>query len=570
MSAGPAPSRARGRPPQAPCRVRDGVGLVGGCGLGARTWEFWRIGGAGGTGHEQAGRERGKATARPGAGVGRLLIPRTTASRVVTADAEPLTPVRGASAPCGVCVDIGEIGRDPRLAPLLSHRRDVSISRSAATSAQGRRRETDPLAVRSARSGRSVAVGGARPAAPSRARQVDPALPGSAMPGGSRGPRPAQPAADSDGRSPVRTAIAAAPPSPRPAAARAAGSVADAGVHVHAGGGLGPRGLLLPGAAGGVSGGVLPRCPADRTMARVGCGGGRPVRPRRPGRGVRLRALLDGARRDGAPLVAPVLRADPRGRLPVVPLVAVVRARAASCGMDPDVLFMEPRHRALFGVLATRVDKQPGGRDAVLAAHRPAVGQMLAYLQWEDRHGLRGHEGDGQRAARVGTAGWIAARFEHHTSRTVHTLLVVPNLVHGADGKWSALDSRAVHRHATIASCLFRAVRRGQLTRRLGVCWTAPDKGIAEIRGLPVQRLTVTVPWAAGPRDHGCAMSCHRAPGVTVEVALLQGTGALTREAGYVARSRGRTANPLCIPERDDTPADGPHAGGRISTGGPP
>jgi len=48
-------------------------------------------------------------------------------------------------------------------------------------------------------------------------------------------------------------------------------------------------------------------------------------------------------------------------------------------------------------------------------------------------------------------------------------------------------------------------------------------------------------------------MTCHKAQGATVETALLYGTGALTREAGYVALSRGRAANHLYVP---DNPVD--------------
>ena len=43
--------------------------------------------------------------------------------------------------------------------------------------------------------------------------------------------------------------------------------------------------------------------------------------------------------------------------------------------------------------------------------------------------------------------------------------------------------------------------------------------------------------------DHAYAMTCHKAQGLTVDTALLYGTAALTREAGYVGMSRGRQAN---------------------------
>jgi ATP-dependent exoDNAse (exonuclease V) alpha subunit len=64
-------------------------------------------------------------------------------------------------------------------------------------------------------------------------------------------------------------------------------------------------------------------------------------------------------------------------------------------------------------------------------------------------------------------------------------------------------------------------------------------------------QVTVGADWAGRHLDHGYAMTCHKSQGATVDVALLFGTAALTREAGYVALSRGRAANHLYVP--DDT-----------------
>jgi len=64
--------------------------------------------------------------------------------------------------------------------------------------------------------------------------------------------------------------------------------------------------------------------------------------------------------------------------------------------------------------------------------------------------------------------------------------------------------------------------------------------------------LTVPAGWAAGHLDHGYAMTCHKAQGLTVDVALLYGAGGITREAGYVGLSRGRVANHLYVAEADD------------------
>jgi conjugative relaxase-like TrwC/TraI family protein len=48
-----------------------------------------------------------------------------------------------------------------------------------------------------------------------------------------------------------------------------------------------------------------------------------------------------------------------------------------------------------------------------------------------------------------------------------------------------------------------------------------------------------------GRLAHAYALTAHKAQGMTVEVALLWGSAALTREIGYVAMSRGRAANYL-------------------------
>jgi conjugative relaxase-like TrwC/TraI family protein len=132
---------------------------------------------------------------------------------------------------------------------------------------------------------------------------------------------------------------------------------------------------------------------------------------------------------------------------------------------------------------------EPDVAAKVQEAHAKAVSSALGYLDREVAHGLRGHQGDGQRAARIGTDGFVAAAFGHRASREndpqLHTHVVIANLLHGEDGKWTAVDSRALHRHATTASYVYQATLRSELTRELGVAWTPVDKGIAEIRGVP-------------------------------------------------------------------------------------
>jgi conjugative relaxase-like TrwC/TraI family protein len=149
-----------------------------------------------------------------------------------------------------------------------------------------------------------------------------------------------------------------------------------------------------------------------------------------------------------------------------------------------DVTVSAPKSVSLvFGLAGPHVAEQ------VRAAHAAAVEQAWSYLQTKASAALRGHHGDGQSAARIATDGPVVAAFDHTTSRAgdpqLHTHLVIPNLVHGADGRWSAMDTRALYRHAATASEIYHATLRGELTLRLGVAWTTPSRGRPEIAGIP-------------------------------------------------------------------------------------
>jgi conjugative relaxase-like TrwC/TraI family protein len=77
---------------------------------------------------------------------------------------------------------------------------------------------------------------------------------------------------------------------------------------------------------------------------------------------------------------------------------------------------------------------------------------------------------------------------------------------------------------------------------------------------MQVGEITTTVPagyLATGGLDHGYALTVHQSQGMTCEQALLLGSDALYREAGYVGLSRGRQRNDLHLVERaaDEDPA---------------
>jgi len=274
-----------------------------------------------------------------------------------------------------------------------------------------------------------------------------------------------------------------------------------------------------------------------------------------------LGALLAGESPTGERLVGPVMRLDPRARVPAEPVVATLQAVAAergvalaalgledasavakaaaaleraqrrvvwpvpslrvdvvdrvlrAVGADPVRVLRGRRGRDRFTAamrrLDARVDVRLSGLDFTLsapksvsvlyglgsepvaaqvrAAHDVAVRQALAYMERMSARGLRGHHGRGHRYA--ATDGLVAAAFEHRTSREgdpqLHTHVVVANLVRGIDGKWGALDTRQAFRHARSGGFVYQAVLRGELSRRLGVSWTAVRKGQAEIDGIP-------------------------------------------------------------------------------------
>jgi hypothetical protein len=66
------------------------------------------------------------------------------------------------------------------------------------------------------------------------------------------------------------------------------------------------------------------------------------------------------------------------------------------------------------------------------------------------------------------------------------------------------------------------------------------------------REVNITATWAERhDLSHAYAMTLHKAQGLTVDHALLYGTTALTREAGYVGLSRGRRENHIYTTTRE-------------------
>jgi conjugative relaxase-like TrwC/TraI family protein len=131
----------------------------------------------------------------------------------------------------------------------------------------------------------------------------------------------------------------------------------------------------------------------------------------------------------------------------------------------------------------------PATGQAVLAAHHAGVADAIAYL--DDHLGARrGHGG----VQHVSGQGLLAVGFDHRTSREgdplLHTHLVVANRVQGPDGRWTALDGRDLYRHRLATDAIYRASYQRQLSRTLGVEWTAADAyGNREFQGMPEELL---------------------------------------------------------------------------------
>jgi conjugative relaxase-like TrwC/TraI family protein len=123
-------------------------------------------------------------------------------------------------------------------------------------------------------------------------------------------------------------------------------------------------------------------------------------------------------------------------------------------------------------------------RDKISAAHDRAIGAVLDHLSIEACYARRGRDGKHL----VEANGFIGAAFRHRTSRAgdpqLHTHVVVPNLVQGADGQWSAPDGRHLYIWKMTAGTLYRSALRAELAP-LGLAWHVRRNGLGELRDVP-------------------------------------------------------------------------------------
>jgi conjugative relaxase-like TrwC/TraI family protein len=147
-----------------------------------------------------------------------------------------------------------------------------------------------------------------------------------------------------------------------------------------------------------------------------------------------------------------------------------------------DLVFSCPKSVSVLHALT----EDEGIRREVSEAHEGAWQAAVTYLEREACVVRRGKGGQ----VRERGEGFVAAAFRHRTSRAqdphLHTHLIVANLTHTGDGEWRALDGEAILKtYRLAAGYLYEAQLRHELGRRLGLAWTQPVKGMAELERVP-------------------------------------------------------------------------------------
>jgi conjugative relaxase-like TrwC/TraI family protein len=207
-----------------------------------------------------------------------------------------------------------------------------------------------------------------------------------------------------------------------------------------------------------------------------------------------LEAVLDGRH----PLAGHRLRSD----------------RATVGGFD--LTFSAPKSvSVVFALGGEEVARQ------VVAAHREGVQGALDYVE---AHALSAQRGTGEQREIVPTSGLVGASFVHGVNRNLdphlHSHVVVANMVHGTDGRWSACDHRGLSAHRAAAAAVYEAHLRAGLSAQLGVRWVATPGLRAEIDGVSPYLIGEFSSRSADIRRHMAEFGAHSARGAYVAWAV--------------------------------------------------
>ncbi|HEX4434078.1 MAG TPA: MobF family relaxase [Acidimicrobiales bacterium] len=177
-----------------------------------------------------------------------------------------------------------------------------------------------------------------------------------------------------------------------------------------------------------------------------------------------------------------------------------------------DLTFSAPKSVSVLFALAG-----PEAADAVVAAHRQAVAGALCYLE---QHALSASRRAGAGRVVVPTSGAVAAEFTHGVTRNgdphVHSHVVLGNVVHGADGRWSACDRRGIDAHRVAAAAVYEAQLRGGLRAALDVGWTGSPGRTTEVAGIGLELRAEFSSRGADIRRHMDAHGAHSGRGARI------------------------------------------------------
>jgi len=161
-----------------------------------------------------------------------------------------------------------------------------------------------------------------------------------------------------------------------------------------------------------------------------------------------------------------------------------------------DLTFSAPKSVSVLFAVGDRLLSRE-----LVEAHEEAVDAALSYLEQEACRVRRGHNGTKEqreaghprgweRARPERAGGFVAAAYRHRMSRAqdpqLHTHVVCANMARGSDGRWTALDGRAIYDHAKAGGCVYEAHLRKAVSERVPWArWGLVREGIAELVAVP-------------------------------------------------------------------------------------
>ncbi|MGZ4506698.1 MAG: MobF family relaxase [Blastococcus sp.] len=184
----------------------------------------------------------------------------------------------------------------------------------------------------------------------------------------------------------------------------------------------------------------------------------------------------------------------------------------------------------------------------VEAAHTAAVADTIGWLERTAVYTRLGAGGIRQ----VDVTGLLAVAFTHRDSRAadpdLHTHVAISNKVQTLDGRWRALDGRALHAAAVAASERYNTRLEAQLVDRLGVSFRDRTmrpgaRPVRELAGIPEQLLKAWSSRRTRIVDRSAELTARfrdsygRDPTVAEGLALAQQATLATRPAKHGPRS---------------------------------